>query len=386
MRSQNLILYPMPVSFNVNKLWQGFTGKTKINPVNIVAQRFLQVFHDHGVQAAQIPRLLPKIKLDDLKSEETLLSALTPEVLDQAAHFFGIRSEWLEGVDDKIYEYQSCYKQPEVFFELLAGLQNRADSCSLNFPLRILSATNKLDGTSDSQQLLAPVLVEKIAELGEEPIFRYTIFNDSFNWGYFPTRIQLKAMARLIVKVMHKPVPLFVVSPAELESIIEREMIPHKFLHGCLLTEPSMEDFALTKEESLVAKEIAEMPYVLSYIEEHKLESLIAEEPIQSPSTTDEPAPEPECPPEPIAPATVPPKTGKRARNNQALWEPVRTIARAWWAEEGDSLHISVAIMRIKKMPHLPASAYGISAIRKHINDLAPPKARKPGRKSKKSP
>ena len=103
----------------INKFLQTLAGKSKSKPVTIVGQRFRQAFHDHGVEAAQIPRLLPQVKLDDLKSDETLLAVLTPEVLDQAAHLFGIRTEWLEGVDDNIYEYLHCYKQPELFFELL---------------------------------------------------------------------------------------------------------------------------------------------------------------------------------------------------------------------------------------------------------------------------
>lgn len=108
----------MPVSFNVNKLWQSFAGKTKNNPVNIVARRFLQVFNDHGVQTTQIPRLLQAIKLDDLKSEDALVAMLTHDVLDQTARLFGIRVEWLEGVDDKIYEPLACYKRPAVSLEV----------------------------------------------------------------------------------------------------------------------------------------------------------------------------------------------------------------------------------------------------------------------------
>lgn len=52
----------MPTSIKVSKIWQHFSGKAKPNPVNIVAQRFLQAFHDHGLQTSQIPRLLPQIK------------------------------------------------------------------------------------------------------------------------------------------------------------------------------------------------------------------------------------------------------------------------------------------------------------------------------------
>lgn len=374
----------MPISHSINKLWQSFIGETKTHPVNVVAQRFLQAFTDHGVQPSQIPRLMPQIKLDDLKSENALLAVITPEILDQAAMLFGIRFEWLEGVDNKIYEEQFCYQQPKLFFELLADLRSRADTNTFNFPLRILSASKKLDGADGSQQLLAPVLVEKIAELGDEPIFRYHIFNDSFDWGYFPTRIQLKAMVRMIYTVMHTPVPLFVVSPTDMEHILEGEIIPQKFLHGCLLTEPSLEDFALTKEESWIAKEVTEMPYVVSYIEEHKLDSLISSEPISAIQPS-EPVSLVEVPPESAAPITTTQKTGKRAKNTQELWEPVRITVRAWWAEKGDSLHIAEAIKRIKSMPHLKAAPLSESAIRKHIADLAPLNVRgKSGRKSKK--
>ena len=140
--------------FNVNKLWQGPTGKSKSNPVNIVARRFLQVFHDHGVQTTQIPRLLPAIKLDDLKSEDALVAMLTHDVLDQAASLFGIRVEWLEGVDDEIYECLACYKRPAVLLEHLRAVVG-GDDVGLSFPLRVLSTTKKLDCNNDSQHCAA---------------------------------------------------------------------------------------------------------------------------------------------------------------------------------------------------------------------------------------
>lgn len=87
----------MSISSTVNKLSQGFAGEPKSKPVDVVAKRFIQVFYDHGVEPAQVPRLIPHVKLDDLNSEKALLAALTPEVLDQVARLFGIRSQWLEG-------------------------------------------------------------------------------------------------------------------------------------------------------------------------------------------------------------------------------------------------------------------------------------------------
>ena len=373
----------MPISFDVNNFWRPITGKKAVNPVNLVAKRFLEAFHDHGVNASQIPRLLPQIKLDDLKSAEALLAALTPEILDQTAKLFGIRSQWLEGVDEEIYEYHSCYKQPELLFELLAILRSRADSHIINFPLRVLSSTKKLDFKDDREQLLVPVLVEKITELLGESVYRYYIFNDGFDWGYTPGRIQLKAIARMIFKVLHTPVSLFVVSPAELQNVLDRKTVPRKFVGRCLITNPSLEDFALTKKESGHAKEVDELPEVLRYIEEHKLESLITKEPPQ-PIPLSEPVPEAKSPPEPLTPAANTPKSGKRADTNLDLWEPVRAVASMLWADS-DSLSIADAIRRIKKMSHLKASVLTASAIRKHIVDLAHPNVRgKSGRKPNK--
>lgn len=74
------------------------SGSKKTQSLDIVAQRFCQIFQDHGVEKSQIPRLVPSIKLSDLKSNKALLEVLTPEILDQTASLLGLRSEWLEGV------------------------------------------------------------------------------------------------------------------------------------------------------------------------------------------------------------------------------------------------------------------------------------------------
>lgn len=268
--------------FYVNKFWQGFSRKSKSNPVNIVAQRFLQAYLDHGVQPSQIPRLIPEVKLDDLKSEESLLAALTPEILDRTANLFSIRSAWLEGVGDEIYEFRSCYKRPEVFFQLFSVLRDRAKFDTLSFPLRVFSTTKNLNCNDAHEQLLVSVLVEQFDELDDEPICRYYVFNDGWDWSHRPSRIQLKATARMIFKELHSPVPLYVVSPTVLQKISDGKLVPRNLLDRPLLTTPSIEDFALSPEESGIAEEVEELPRVLKYIEEHKLEDLFKQKPPQS--------------------------------------------------------------------------------------------------------
>jgi len=372
----------MIAPLNIDKLWKIFAGKS--NPVNLIAQRFFQAFQEHGIDASKIPRLLPQIKLDDLKSSEALLTALTPDILDQTAKLFGIRTEWLEGLDDEIYEFHSCYKQPELFFELLATLRGRAKFDSFDFPLRIISSTNKLDCNDDREQLLVPILLERIEVPIDERIYRYHIYNDGFDWSHLPSRIQLKAIARLVATVLNTPIPIFKVSPIELNEILGRKLIPRNFIDGCQLTNPSLEDFIYTYEESVVAKEVDELPEVLKYIEQYKLEALISSEPPQ-PIPPGESAFEPESSPEPATPTTNKPKTGKRADNNLDLWEPVRAVASMLWMDN-DSLPIADAIRHLKSVAHLKASKLSESAIRKRIADLAPPKVKgKPGRKPKQS-
>jgi hypothetical protein len=273
---------------NAYKNWLHPAGKSQAGSVNIVAQRFLQAFLDHGVEASQIPRLLPQVQIGDLQSPEKLLAILTPEILDQTAKFFGIRSQWLEGVDDEIYQYLACYKHPAVILEHLAKVVNGND-VGLSFPLRILSTTKKLDFNDESQQLLTPVIVEKIAELGEDEISRYHIYRDGFDWSYLPARIELKAIARIVDKHLHTPVPLFVISTKEMKDVLEGKLIPKQYLDGCQITSPSLEDYALTKEERVVAKEVKEIPAVLGYIQEHKLQKFTFDKPDDLPPSAEPP-------------------------------------------------------------------------------------------------
>lgn len=364
-----------------SRILLALTGRRAANTVDTVAARFLQVFQEHGIEAAQIPRLLPEIKLADLQTEATLLAALTPEILDKTAQFFGVRAQWLEGVDDEVYDYLAVSKQPETLLERLAAIcANQSEEPY--FPLRVLTTTKQLDWHDSDAQYLAPVLVEAIATLGEDDICRYHIYRDGFDWSHPPSRIELKAISRVVSRALSTPVPLFFVSPKEMDAILDGKLIPRRFLTGCLITNPSLEDFALSKAESAVARETEELPAVVEYIEQNRLQAY-SFAPKATPTPAEEPA---ESPPAATLPdpSTPPRKAGKR----QAMadnWEAVRVAARTLWAED-KLLSIADMIRRLKKIPAFKASGFSESAIRKHIAELAPPGVRgKSGRKPKQS-
>lgn len=373
----------MPSFFDApKKTLRHLFGKPQRDTVGNVVGRFLQAFQDHGVEASQIPRLLPQLKLDDLQSPAKLLAALTPEILDTTAQLFGIRSQWLEGVEDEIYDGLWTYKQPGRLLEHLALLCTTDDQ-RLYCPLRVLTTTRKLDRNDPGQQFLAPILIEKVAEIGEEEIYRYHVYRDGFDWGYWPTRIELKVIARLVYQRLRIGVPLYEVTPKQMDDILECRVIPRRYLKGSLLTTPSLEDFALSNEESRIAKEVEELPDVLRYIEDNNLQTFSF---VRNNVPTTAQEPEPAASPDSFAPSETqepPRKRGKRKVQTEN-WEAIQAAAIAFWAL--DKLPIADMIRRLKRIPALKASAFSDSAIRKHICDLAPESVRgKPGRKPKQS-
>lgn len=246
----------------------------KRNPVEpptpqLVAKRFRQLFIDHGIEETRIPRIFPKISLDDLQSDNLLIKKLTPELINEVAELFKVRSEWLEGVDDTIYYHQSCYKRPDKFFEFLKTIKYD----EMGFPFRVITPVEKFDYKDGTRQPFSILFVEKIAELGDEDIHRYYL-DTGWAWDHWTCRIQLKAMALLYWKHIKHPITLYTVPRDTYFEIENLQKIPYPYLRGSLISDPSIEDYVSNPEFSCVAKEIEELPEVYKYIEEYKLNDL----------------------------------------------------------------------------------------------------------------
>jgi hypothetical protein len=261
-----------PISVSVNGLLRKLFGRLKKGPADVVAERFLALFGAHGVAVQQIPRLLPQVTLAGLNSHDALVGALTNEVLDGAAALFGIQRDWLDGTTDELYQCRWCYKEPARVFEDLATL----NPDTFREPLLALSCTPRLSATGGRGQWLVLLLAEAAAELGEGEVLRFCIYGDSWDWGYAPSRIQVKAMVRLAYLHAGRPVPLFRVSSEELEAVRDGKRVPSACVSGHGLNGVSLEDYGLSSLESVQAKEVEELPAVLRYIEENGLEAAAA--------------------------------------------------------------------------------------------------------------
>lgn len=234
---------------------------------SVVAQRFIQIFEDHGIQPTQISHFIPQISLDALSSQEKLLSALTPPVLEQASKLFAVNRDWLDGISEVIYPLRYCYKNCRLFFDDIRNLVGE----DLWYSVRALCSEKTVDSHLGREQCLVLVLVAKLKTEMECDLYRYYIYGDEWDWGYAPCRIQLKAMARLVFKTLEDSIPLHVVSETVLKKVRDGRLIPNMIKDECVATNPALEDYALSLSESANARETEELPLVLKYIEDHKL-------------------------------------------------------------------------------------------------------------------
>ena len=251
----------------------------------LVAKRFRQLFVDHGIDVTRIPRVFSEITLDDLKSDHSLLKKLSTDFIDRVADFFKVRVEWLEGIDDVIYNHSSCYKRPELFFEFINSIKYD----EWDFPFRVITPEKSFDRHNDGRQPFTLLFVEKIGEIGEEDICRYYL-DEGWSWSHYPCRIQLKAMALLYWKKVGHPITLHTVPHEMYFKIEDSRQIPHQYL-GALLSNPSVEDYIMPADNKFVSKESDELPAVLEYIQEHNLAELKIFKSTISPSNTPEKEP-----------------------------------------------------------------------------------------------
>lgn len=351
--------------------------------ISLIAERFLLVFAANNIEKSHIPRLIPKIKYEDLSSPNQLLAALTPEVIDTTAKLFGVQSQWLEGVDETVYESFWLHKNPGEFLSYFASAFALGNS-NVWFPLRVLTTSAHLDRHSADEQLLLPVIVETLTRFGDDPIYRCRLCSMQFDWADPRSRIELKAIALLVYRRLRTPIPLFTVTPQEMECLTDGSSIPSVALRRVVITNPSLEDYVMTSEQSWVAKETDELPAVLSYLEAEGLNQSVFEI-IAAVGLDDSPA---ETPPvsslEVTAASDKKPGLGKR-QCQKNKWAAIVGAAQTIWAQE-PTVTYTAMIQRLQQMHHLKASALGESAIRKHIRAVAPPEVRgKPGRRPKES-
>lgn len=261
-----------PVGLDLSKLRNYLSFKKEANHdiTFLIAKRFIKIFNYHGVATQQIPRLMPQIKLEHLKDlPESLIPALTEDVIIKTVELFKIRRSWLEGLGSRIYEPNFYYKRPMYFFRDVAATDLNSEETF--WPIIAFCQTDNFDCHKNKKQNIILVFLEKIADLNGNDIYRYVI-SDSWDWTYLKSRIQLKAMVRVLHIMKGVIIPLLKVDTGIFDKIRKGLLVPNIDLFNTMeLDNYSLEDFSLYPEESYVSKEHEELTIVENYIKSYNL-------------------------------------------------------------------------------------------------------------------
>lgn len=362
----------------------------KRKPSLHIARRLLALAASHGVQEREIPRLFPGISYAALDTPQSVAKALTPAVVDSAAEMFGVRREYLEGLDEFLYFPFGSGRVPatESTREIVkvivrSGFAWLDAPSTLRGPLAVLTADLVPDRHAGRMQRLVPVIVEPSGTELDGPVYRCRIFGGYFDWSDADQRIGLKALAWLVWNRLNKVVPLYQISEHELVGVLNWMAVPSAALLRPIITNPSLEDYVVPAG-GLVSKESDELPKVEAFLESSGLlaqwDAAFTEK--RRTAEAGEPGDEAVRPQELKAGAPAKPLGEKRAAS-EAIKSELKAVARGIWASEPMAKIVDV-VGRIKAMPHLKGSALSESAIHKAIRSVAPPGASKPGRRPNK--
>lgn len=194
--------------------------------IDSLPSRFVSLFENHSIHRNQIPRFFGhNLTLADMSSDDNLLAKLTPDILKAASELFAARLEWLEGVDEKIYEVHDFYKQPKAYQQFLAELV-----ASSEHPIFAKLVLSKAPRCQEDALL---ILAEIFAYNGEEAVERFHLCGNWFT-KYWKFRADLAACIAITEK--HSVFLKGFLTPANIESfcagrcfIADLNQLPYAF-------------------------------------------------------------------------------------------------------------------------------------------------------------
>lgn len=357
----------------------------------LIGRRLIAVAVAHGLQPQEIPRLFPAIGYGDVGDPHQLVNAITPAVIDSAAALFGVRREFLEGLDDMAYfPFGSGRIPARESMSLVVDAVALAVSAWSELPplargpLAVLTDDATPDRLSGRVQRLVPIIIEPSGNELDGPVYRCQVFGGYMDWRNDDQRLGLKAVAWLVWHRLRKIVPIYRVSESELDDVMSGMAVPSVVFRRSILTNPSLEDFVMTPTSSGVAKETEELPEILAFLESSGLAARWDAAFAPKPPETDAAAGPADIDPEPNeTPPPAKPRGGKREASEE-IKNGWRAVARGIWASQPTAT-IAAVVRRLKAMPDLKGNAMSESAIHRAISSVAPEGASKPGRRPKNS-
>jgi hypothetical protein len=252
--------------------------ESSIPSVAALLSRVRQVFSEQGLRPGHLARFFTLMnapfdfRLDHYSTDAALLAWLNDAKLDWIGQVFGIRREWLDGEDEQVYQRWQFDKNPRLFWEAASPQSTTANGAMPEaYFIRWGTGSEWAKAHTGVFVVLAIPLCQISAELN---IYRYVSDFIPYPWDYPRSRIQLRAWARLL----YGPGGYIIQGREMNYAMGEKFENNSQFLPNVLADVKLVrrldwhpDDFALSNQESAVAKEAGTLPQVLAFLSSHGL-------------------------------------------------------------------------------------------------------------------
>ncbi|MGE7811745.1 toll/interleukin-1 receptor domain-containing protein [Lysinibacillus capsici] len=241
------------------------TKKNRKTKVDLVIDRFIKIYEEHGIQQNQIPNFIDskfRLELKDFKNNESILQVLDNDLIEWTCKKFGVKREWIDGTSNEIYGRFDYYKQVEAFID---------DICELNKDEKEVEIYAFKKGElyrDDENQDVILLIRYPIGKINSKKVYRYIPVRTYWRWGYWRSRYQIKAIFYICSKL-----GIFIngYDLKERREIADGTIFPEELLNKIPLTYTWYpEDYIDLISQNVQAKEIDETEKVKEYIKKER--------------------------------------------------------------------------------------------------------------------
>lgn len=163
------------------------------NEILQLVDRFISIYESHGVSLSQIAFFAEEdfnLKLADFKNKDSILNIMDNNFINWTCNVFGIQREWVEGKSKRIYKHINYYKEIHRFIDDICRLKELYSNDLFIFMMK----NGELVDNELGEKYVTVILKYPIKKVNNNTIYRYVPISINWDWGYWRTRYQLKAI------------------------------------------------------------------------------------------------------------------------------------------------------------------------------------------------
>ncbi|WDQ14564.1 hypothetical protein [Rhodopirellula sp. P2] len=205
--------------------------------------------------------------LDSIANTQRLSLEITADRLHWIADQFGVRRNWITGLDNQIYDLVWGYKQLDRLAHSLAERKTLGPSMRMT---AFVDERNHMDSEVSHRKPVALVASTpmQVTDDHSETVLRHVVCGDDFAWSNWATRRDLEAFTRWCFQEFTTFTRIVPVTSKVVGEIRSGDRFPGPYIPTAQTSDWQLEDYTLTIDESVCAKETHEVDQVTCRMEQ----------------------------------------------------------------------------------------------------------------------